>query len=131
MGNVGSIRRSGADSPHDLAKGKPMNALNKLVLAVAVCVAMTGCAMASGGNGAAMGTIYTAYKMGGNIGSGGAGSKTGQACATSILGVVALGDATVATAKAAGGITNVSHVDHDNFGVLGVYAKTCTIVVGD
>lgn len=108
-----------------------MSALNKVVLAAALSVSVTGCAMATGGNGGVMGTIYTAYKMGGNIGSGGAGSKTGQACATSILGVVALGDATVAAAKQAGGITNVSHVDHDNFGVLGVYAKTCTVVVGD
>ena len=34
-------------------------------------------------------------------------------------------------AVSAGGITTVSHIDHDNFGVLGFYAKTCTIVVGD
>ncbi|HVJ89374.1 MAG TPA: TRL-like family protein [Labilithrix sp.] len=52
------------------------------------------------------------------------------ACASSILGVVATGDASLEAAKAAGGITQVAHVDHDNFSVLGVYAKTCTIVVG-
>lgn len=108
-----------------------MNALKKVALSAGLTVALTGCAMANGGNGGATGFVYTAYKMGGNIGSGTGGSKTGQACATSILGVVAMGDATVAAAKTAGGITSVSHIDHDNFGVLGFYAKTCTIVVGD
>jgi hypothetical protein len=108
-----------------------MNGLKKIALLAGLAVASTGCAMASGGNGAVMGAVYSAYKMGGNIGSGTGGSKTGQACATSYVGFAAIGDATVAAAKAAGGITSVSHVDHDNFSVLGLYAKTCTIVVGD
>ena len=47
------------------------------------------------------------------------------------LGAVAMGDASVTAAKSAGGITKVAHVDHDNFGVLGIYAKTCTIVTGE
>ncbi len=108
-----------------------MKPIKSMVVGVGLAVALTGCAMASGGNGAAMGALYSGYKMGGNIGSGTGGAKTGEACATSILGAIALGDASVAAAKAAGGITSVSHVDHDNFGILGIYAKTCTIVIGD
>lgn len=92
------------------------------------CVA-GGCAMAAGGNGAVNGFIYSGYKMGGNVGPG-AGTKTGEACASSILGIIGTGDASLAAAKAAGGITQVAHVDHDNFGILGLYASTCTVVVG-
>lgn len=107
-----------------------MNKLN-VAVAFASAVALSGCAMAAGGNTGAMGIIYSEYKAGGNVGVGQGGSKSGQACVTSILGVVATGDASLAAAKAAGGISTISHVDHDNFGILGLYAKSCTIVVGD
>ena len=106
-----------------------MNHGLKLVVGAAVAMVLGGCAMASGGNGSLTGSIYSGYKMGGVVGSG-QGTKTGEACANSILGVAAMGDASISAAKAAGGITQVAHVDHDNFSVLGVYAKTCTIVVG-
>jgi len=108
-----------------------MNLANTLFAAAVLSVGVTGCVTVQGGNGAAMGTFYSSYKMGGNIGSGQGGSKTGQACATSIMGVAAYGDASVAAAKQAGGIATVSHVDHDLYNVLGIYAKTCTVVVGD
>ena len=39
-------------------------------------------------------------------------TKEGKACGTSILGGVAQGDASIAAAKAAGGITKVTSVDH-------------------
>jgi hypothetical protein len=48
----------------------------------------------------------------------------------SILGLVALGDASIASAKAAGGIAQVAYVDHEIFSVLGIYGTTCTVVVG-
>jgi hypothetical protein len=88
-----------------------------------------GCAMAAGGMGAVNGTLYTGYKMGGVVGAG-TGTKTGQACASSILGLIGTGDASLAAAKAAGGVSQVAHVDHDNFAILGLYASTCTVVVG-
>jgi hypothetical protein len=49
---------------------------------------------------------------------------------TSILGRVAQGDAIVEAAKAAGGFTRVSSIDHMGNSVLGFYAKYCTIVRG-
>lgn len=58
-------------------------------------------------------------------------SKTGKSCAKSILGVVGLGDASIAAAAQAGGITRIASVDSENFGVLGVYATNCTIVNGE
>jgi hypothetical protein len=103
--------------------------LAKLGLVAGLALAANGCAMASGGNGAVMGALYSGYKMGGNVTTA-TGSKTGEACASSILGAIATGDASIAAAKAAGGVSEVSHVDHDNFSILGLYATTCTIVTG-
>lgn len=58
-------------------------------------------------------------------------SKRGEACAKSILTLFAFGDATVTTAKANGGITQVAAVEHASFNVLGLYSTWCTIVKGN
>jgi len=101
----------------------------KTAVALIVAVCAFGCGGVSGGNGGASGGLYSGYKMGGNV-STGTGTKTGEACAMSILGLIAIGDASLSAAKAAGGITQIAHVDHDIFSVLGLYGKTCTIAVG-
>jgi hypothetical protein len=101
----------------------------KLVAAALSLAALNGCAMAQGGNAAAMGTIYSGYKSPGNFTTSAEG-KTGEACISSILGAIATGDASIEAAKKAGGITTVTYVDHEQFGVLGVYATSCTIVHG-
>lgn len=59
------------------------------------------------------------------------GAKIGEACANSILGLVAAGDASVTAAKNAAGITKISVVDHQSTSVLGIYAQYCTIVTGE
>jgi hypothetical protein len=56
--------------------------------------------------------------------------KEGKACAESILGLMARGDATVTTAKANGGIKEVHIVDHSARNFLGIVAEWCTIVRG-
>jgi hypothetical protein len=101
----------------------------RLIVLLGCSLALGGCAIATGGNGFVSGFVYSAYKMGGNVGPA-SGTKIGEACANSIFGLVAVGDASISAAKAAGGITQIAHVDHDNFDILGVYATTCTIVVG-
>jgi hypothetical protein len=106
-----------------------MQNLFRLIALLGFALSFGGCAVATGGNGFLSGFVYSAYKMGGNIGPG-TGMKMGEACANSIFGVVAVGDASISAAKAAGGITQIAHVDHDNFDILGVYATTCTVVVG-
>jgi hypothetical protein len=106
-----------------------MSNIFKLALVAGLALTANGCAMASGGNGAVSGGLYSGYKMGGVVTTG-TGTKTGQACASSILGFIGTGDASVSAAKAAGGITEVAHVDHDIFSILGLYATSCTIVVG-
>ena len=57
-------------------------------------------------------------------------TKEGKACATSILGAVAQGDASIVAAKANGGITKVTSVDHYAKNVLGIFGEWCTIVKG-
>ena len=57
-------------------------------------------------------------------------SKEGTACAESILGLLAHGDASVRQAKANGGITEVTSVDHSARNILNIVGEWCTIVRG-
>ena len=77
----------------------------------------------------AVGTIFTNVEFGGDA-EGAVGSKEGKACAVSILSMVAVGDASIRAAASAGGIKNVSSVDHQAFSVLGAFGRYCTIVTG-
>jgi hypothetical protein len=104
--------------------------LNLTVIASLLAPASGCVASAHGGQAGAIGVLFSDYQAPGEIGSGEVSPKKGEACVTSILGFIATGDASITAAAAQGGITRISHVDHANLGVLGVYAKTCTIVYG-
>jgi len=78
----------------------------------------------------ATGIIFTDVKYGDTATTATAASKEGKACAQSILGWVAQGDASIAAAKAAGGITEVSSVDHTANNILGIVGTWCTVVKG-
>ena len=56
--------------------------------------------------------------------------KTGKACAESILGLMARGDASVRAAKANGGIDEVFSIDHSARNFFGVVGEWCTLVRG-
>lgn len=56
--------------------------------------------------------------------------KEGKACMETLLGLLARGDASVRAAKAAGGITEVSVVDHSARNFLNIVGEYCTIVRG-
>jgi len=56
--------------------------------------------------------------------------KEGKACMDTILGLIARGDASVRAAKADGGITEVSVVDHSARNFLNIVGQYCTIVRG-
>jgi len=58
-------------------------------------------------------------------------TKKGQACASSILGWITTGDASVATAAKSGGITKVAVVDQATTNILGLYATYCVNVTGE
>jgi len=103
---------------------------NKLLIVLALFLAMqfaTGCAMVT--RSPLTGTIYTGVKGPEAVGTGVA-SKSGEACATSILGIVAVGDASIEAARRAGGINEVAYVDYSATSILGVYASYCTQVRG-
>jgi hypothetical protein len=78
----------------------------------------------------AVGLIYTEVKYGDTATTATNSTKTGKACATAILMLVATGDASIDAAKANGGITEVSFVDHTAKNILGIYGEYCTIVKG-
>jgi hypothetical protein len=103
--------------------------IQKSIALLALTTLSFGCAASS--NSPVTGFAYTAAKGATNATSNEIGSKTGTSCATSYVGVVALGDASIAAAAKAGGITKISTVDSDNTGIVGVYAKNCTVVTGN
>ena len=57
--------------------------------------------------------------------------KQGKACAESILGLIARGDASVRAAKENGGITEVTTIDHSARNFLGIVGEWCTLVRGN
>ena len=59
------------------------------------------------------------------------GKKSGEACAHSIFGLIAFGDASVETAAIKASITSIGTVNHENTSVLGIYASQCTVVHGN
>lgn len=58
------------------------------------------------------------------------GSKSGTACATTMLGLINKGDASIEAAKKAGGISVVASVDYHTKGFYPFAGKTCVIVTG-
>lgn len=77
------------------------------------------------------GFLYTSARKSQAVTGQPIGTKRGIACATSVLGLFASGDASVVAAAQDAGITQIATVDVDTFAVLGIYASHCTIVTGE
>lgn len=58
-------------------------------------------------------------------------SKVGTAEATSILGIVAQGDASIEAAIQSAGITEIHHIDYEANSILGLYATYTIYVYGE
>ena len=101
-----------------------------LVLCAAVAIGIAGLSGCQIVASPALGIIVTDVKYGDTATSATAASKEGKACVQSILGWVAQGDASIEAAKKAGGITEVSSVDHTAKNTLGVIGEWCTVVKG-
>lgn len=79
-----------------------------------------------------MGAYFTSVKAPLAVGDQAVGhSKVGRASATSILGLVATGDASIDAAMKAGNITKIHHVDYEGSSILGIIATYTTIVYGE
>jgi hypothetical protein len=89
----------------------------------------SGCAMVAS---PLPGSIYTSVKYPSMAGStAGPGTKRGEASASSILGIVATGDASIEAATRNGGITKIHTVDAQVKSVMGFYASYTTVVTGE
>jgi hypothetical protein len=78
-----------------------------------------------------IGTLYMDLKGPITATEGTSATKEGRACAQTILGLVAQGDASIAAAAKAGGIKQVVTVDHESKHVLGIVGTFCTVVRGN
>ena len=104
----------------------------KKVFFSAMCAAcalmLTSCAMTSS---PVTGFVYQSTKGPITATSNGLGSKVGKSPATSILGAIGTGDASIEAAAKSAGIKKISHVDYEGSNILGIYAKHTTIVYGE
>jgi len=77
------------------------------------------------------GVLYTDIKAPVAATSNSNSTKVGSASATSILGVVATGDASIDAAAKSAGITKIHHVDEHSTNILGFFAKYKVYVYGE
>ena len=103
--------------------------IRKALAVATLGVLSSGCAMSM--NNPVTGALYSGTQGATAATSNPIGGKKGESCAMSILGIIGLGDSSIATAAKAGGVSKVSTVDSNNFQVLGIYAKNCTVVTGE
>lgn len=92
-----------------------------------VVLGASGCATMQSPAG---GLLVTATQGPVSASGGPAGNRVGEACASSILGLVAIGDASIDTARRNGGIAEVTSVDRSYLQILFFYGRSCTIVRG-
>lgn len=96
----------------------------------AVCaLALSSCSTITTGVG--VGAAYTGVTEGKIATSNPVGTKVGTSSSIGVLGLVAVGDASIQAAANNAGITKVSHVDVQRTSVLGLFAQYKTIVYGE
>ena len=100
--------------------------LKKVLLLSAISGSLVGCA--SGLTPTSVGLITDV--KGPIMATGATGSKTGTACATTTLGLINQGDASIEAAKSAGGISVVASADYHTKGFYPFVGETCVIVTG-
>lgn len=77
------------------------------------------------------GSLYTSVKAPLTATSNSNSTKVGSAVATSVLGLVATGDASIDAAAKSAGITKIHHVDEESTSILGLFAKYKVYVYGE
>ena len=98
----------------------------KIILIAMVPLILAGCARGLSPVGVG---LITDVK-GPIIATGETGSKKGTACATTTLGLINKGDASIEAAKKAGNISTVASVDYHTKGYYPFVGETCVIVTG-
>lgn len=100
---------------------------NLLIILVSV-VLLSSCAAVKA---PVLGLLYTDVKAPLAATSNSNSSKVGTAEATSILGLVATGDASIEAAAKSAGITKIHHVDEHSTSILGIISTYKVIVYGE
>lgn len=107
--------------------------MKKIVLYLSVILLssslMVGCAAYA--VSPVLGGLYTDVKAPITATSNTSYSKMGSATASSIFGLIAVGDASINTAAKNGGITRIHHVDFKSTSILGIYATYTVFVYGE
>lgn len=103
--------------------------IKSLIVAVGAATMLSSCAAFVATP--ALGILYTDVKAPLAATSNSGSSKVGTAQASSILGLVATGDASIDAAAKAGGITKIHHVDFEAKNILGIYATYTVYVYGE
>jgi hypothetical protein len=104
--------------------------MNKFLVLATLAAFSTGCSLTP------LGVLYADQKYPSTInqvqagGAGKTGAKTGEACVSGILALLATGDASLDAAKKAGGITDVHSVEMKHTNILGIITSVCTVVHG-
>ena len=96
-----------------------------------VLLGLPGCAGIVFGLDQPTGFLYTDADVPLHATENNLGRTKGEACATSILGLVTTGDAGIKTAAEAAGITQIAAVDTTFTNILGIWSKFCVVVSGD
>jgi hypothetical protein len=99
------------------------------VYACSIALVLGGCGW--GIDAPARGLVFTWVDGPINATSFAKSERRGESCAYSLLGLVAWGDASIHGAKSAGGVQEVSSVDHQSFSLIGVFGSYCTVVRGN
>jgi len=76
------------------------------------------------------GPLYTKAQAPRQATNNSANGPSGEACQQNILGIVAIGDASIDTAAEKGGIEKVATVDTKFTTILGLWSQSCTKVTG-
>ncbi|MDF3820040.1 TRL domain-containing protein [Leptospira sp. 96542] len=93
---------------------------------------MFNCAIAGPGYGITPGGLFSSAAMNKDISTAtDVGGKTGEACAFSILSLIAFGDGSIKSAQEDGGIKVVKAVDYRYTNVMSFFSSVCTIARGD
>lgn len=105
-----------------------MAKFKSLIVLAAAAFFLSSCAYVSS---PVLGGIYTDVKAPVAATSASGSSKVGTAEASSILGIVATGDASIEAAAKSAGISTIHHVDYQAKNILGIYATYTVYVYGE
>lgn len=102
--------------------------MKKAFVFISTALLLSSCAMVKS---PVTGFLYTNTKAPVTATSNPIGSKKGKASVISVLGWVAVGNASIQKAAKEGGIKKISHVDEKSTNILGLFSKYTVTVYGE